>query len=123
MSARRQFNGRAVVGGPLGGARLPGALLAPLVDDRLCPEHHAEDYEDRPLERVSPAQGVPALSPVELPVAEPEHAPAGGDGERVPGQPSGAEQETPPRARLTAGHAPSLVVLRSVAAGQSAASA
>src|SRR5215469_16076300 len=116
MGARRQLQGVARVRARRTQVRSgPGALLPPLVDDGLRPEHHAEDHEDRPLERVGPAERVAALRPVELPVTEPEHAPAGGDRERVPGQPPGADQETPTRVRLAACHAPSLVRLRPVA--------
>src|SRR5262249_1821327 len=66
-----------------------------LVLDRLGPEHHGEDREDRPFERVGPTERVPGYGAVELPVAEPEH-PADRDhhGE-MPGQPLGRDQEAP----------------------------
>src|SRR6516164_6340280 len=79
-----------------------------LVPDRLDPEDHGEDREQRPFERVRPAERVSRLGPVQLPVAEPEHPQDAEDHERVPAQPLGGDEEPPPGGFPGTGHAPSL---------------
>src|SRR6516165_316874 len=68
-----------------------------LILDRLGPEHHGEAGEQRPLERVGPAQPVAGDRAVELPVPEPEHAPERDHHEQVPAHPAGLDQEPPHR--------------------------
>jgi len=83
----------------LGGGRPGIGHLAPpdpeLIPDRLDPEDHGEDREQRPLERVRPAQPVAGQRTVELPVTQPEHAPEGDHHEQVPAQPAGLQEEVP----------------------------
>src|ERR1700722_5677871 len=71
------------------------APLPELVPDGACPEDHPEAREQRPLKRVRPAQAVSADGPVELPVAQPEHAPERDDDEGKPRQPAWREEEKP----------------------------
>src|SRR5580692_5836420 len=70
----------------------PGPELVP---DGARPEDDPEAGEQRPLERVRPAQAVAANGAVELPVAEPEHPPERDDDERQPRQPARRDQEKP----------------------------
>src|ERR1700722_12111984 len=66
-----------------------------LIPDGARPENHPEAREQRPLERVRPAQAVTADGTVELPVPQPEHPPERDDDEGEPPQPARVEQKNP----------------------------
>src|SRR5215472_1034357 len=87
----------------LAGARPVGGR-AQFIPDRLHPEHDAEDREDRPFERISPAQRVACHGATELPVAEPRHAEHRRHGEEVPAEPPGRQQDPPARGGRCVGH-------------------
>src|ERR1022692_3772465 len=64
-----------VLGLTVGCAGVIAALDPELIPDRLDPEHHGETGEQRPLERIRPAQGIACQRTMKLPVAEPSHPP------------------------------------------------
>src|SRR5580692_5578228 len=78
------------------------------IADGLHPEDHAEYGEDRPFERIGPAQRVTRFGAMELPVAEPQHPEHGDHRERMPAEPPRGDEEEPPRPGPNAGHAQSL---------------
>src|SRR5262249_15123586 len=76
-------------------AALPG--WTQFIPDRLHPEDHAEDREDGPLEGINPAQRVAAERTAKLPVAQPDHPDHRSDGEQMPAEPPGRQQDPPAR--------------------------
>src|ERR1700722_15554480 len=66
-----------------------------LVPDGAPPQNHPAAREQRPLERVRPAQAVAADGAVELPVTQPEHPPERDDDEGEPRQPARVNQKNP----------------------------
>jgi hypothetical protein len=70
------------------GLGLASAPQVELVPDGPGPEHDPEHGEQRPLERVGPAEPVTSERPVELPVTEPQHPPECHDDEQVPAEPA-----------------------------------